>query len=60
LEENPDDFEGWLRLGNAYAVLGQPGESAQALLQALSLAGDEPVLRERVIDVANQYGIGLD
>ncbi|SEO10155.1 c-type cytochrome biogenesis protein CcmI [Palleronia pelagia] len=53
LEENPDDLDGWLRLGRAYDVLGEleesilAYESAQKLIENLS--PDDPrriVIRE--------------
>ena len=37
LEENPDDFEGWLRLGRAYQVLARHDEAAEAYARAVSL-----------------------
>lgn len=40
LEEEPDDLEGWLRLANAYRVLGDDGAARDALSQA------EPLLPE--------------
>ena len=40
LEEEPDDLEGWLRLANAYRVLGDDDAARTALAQA------EPLLPE--------------
>jgi cytochrome c-type biogenesis protein CcmH len=37
LEESPDDFEGWLRLGRAYQVLARYDEAAEAYARAVSL-----------------------
>ena len=34
LAENPDDVEGWRRLGRAYEVLGKPKDAASALISA--------------------------
>ena len=34
LAENPDDVEGWRRLGRAYEVLGRPEDAASALISA--------------------------
>ena len=34
LAENPDDVEGWRRLGRAYEVLGRPKDAASALISA--------------------------
>lgn len=48
LEQAPDDFEGWLRLANAYGVLGEWEAAQQALSRARALAEGEPVLLRRV------------
>ena len=37
MAENPDDFQGWLRLANAYMVLQEPAKAADALDGALKL-----------------------
>ncbi|MGB0670309.1 MAG: c-type cytochrome biogenesis protein CcmI [Rhodospirillales bacterium] len=37
LEENPDDRQGWLRLANAYDVLGETEKAAEARKRAESL-----------------------
>jgi len=42
LEQEPDDLEGWLRLANAYRVLGEPANAAAALARAADLAPDDP------------------
>lgn len=34
---NPDDFQGWIRLANAYRVLGEEAKAADALAGALKL-----------------------
>lgn len=39
LEAEPDDLEGWLRLANAYGVMGRQGEALEALNQAAGQAG---------------------
>lgn len=45
LEEQPDDLEGWLRLGRAYGVLGEAVEAREAYGRAAALAPEEaPVL----------------
>ena len=38
LEENPNDREGWLRLGRAYEVLGEAENARQAFDKAKALA----------------------
>jgi cytochrome c-type biogenesis protein CcmH len=42
LEREPDDLEGWLRLANAYRVLGEPARAAEALARAAGLAPEDP------------------
>ena len=41
LEENPDDPEGWRRLAQSYAVLGEPDKAAETLRRAVELAPDD-------------------
>lgn len=46
LAEDPDDLDGWLRLGNAYRVLGEMDKAREAFLSAeklaSNLANDDP------------------
>ncbi|MCB1355312.1 MAG: c-type cytochrome biogenesis protein CcmI [Maritimibacter sp.] len=46
LEENPEDLDGWLRLANAYTVLGDKAQAIAAYEQADGLlsdaSGDDP------------------
>lgn len=49
LEENPNDYEGWARLGRSYRVLGQANESAQAYAKAGPVLEKNP---EMMIDYA--------
>lgn len=46
LADNPHDLDGWLRLGNAYRVLGETDKARKAFLSAenlaSSLASDDP------------------
>lgn len=37
LEDDPDDFEGWMRLGRSYDVLRRPAAAADAYRQAVEL-----------------------
>lgn len=37
LEEDPTDLDGWLRLANAYSVLGEEAEAGEALKRAAAL-----------------------
>ncbi len=40
LEEEPDDLDGWMRLGRAYVVLGDTNAARQAYQKASALARD--------------------
>jgi cytochrome c-type biogenesis protein CcmH len=42
LEAEPGDFQGWLRLARAYAVLGEPAKAEAALARAAELIRDLP------------------
>ncbi|ETW11211.1 hypothetical protein ATO8_17915 [Roseivivax marinus] len=42
LESEPDDLDGWLRLGRAYGVLGDRDAARQAYLKAKALVVDLP------------------
>ncbi|MHB8534688.1 MAG: tetratricopeptide repeat protein [Sulfuricaulis sp.] len=42
LADQPDDLDGWLRLGRAYAVLGRTQAAEAAYARAYKLAPDEP------------------
>ncbi|MFT5182424.1 MAG: cytochrome c-type biogenesis protein CcmH [Alphaproteobacteria bacterium] len=47
LENEPEDIEGWRRLGRSYDVLGDPARASEAYAQALALEPDhaETLLR---------------
>jgi cytochrome c-type biogenesis protein CcmH len=42
LKENPDDADGWMKLGRSYLVLGKSQESVDAFAQAATHAPDRP------------------
>ncbi|MGD8809055.1 MAG: c-type cytochrome biogenesis protein CcmI [Gammaproteobacteria bacterium] len=42
LEENPEDLNGWLRLGRSYSVLKKNDEARDALAKAAALAPENP------------------
>lgn len=44
LKSNPDDGEGWARLGLSYGVMGRHKEAAEAYAKALPLMGEIPQL----------------
>jgi cytochrome c-type biogenesis protein CcmH len=41
LKENPDDFDGWIKLARSYDVLGSPMKARMALRQGLKLRPDD-------------------
>jgi cytochrome c-type biogenesis protein CcmH len=44
LAQNPDDLEGWKRLGRAYGVLGERDEAVDAYEHAARLKPDDPAI----------------
>ena len=46
LETQPDDIDGWVRLGRSYMVLNQPEKARDAYARALKLKPDDPELKE--------------
>jgi len=42
LEGEPEDIEGWRRLGQSYAVLGEPARATKAFVKALALQPNHP------------------
>jgi cytochrome c-type biogenesis protein CcmH len=60
LEESPDDLEGWLRLGQAYAVLGEGEKAADAYRKAKGLMKPDdsrrPEIDRRIATLENFGG----
>ncbi|HEX9466736.1 MAG TPA: c-type cytochrome biogenesis protein CcmI [Alphaproteobacteria bacterium] len=52
LDANPDDVEGWVRLGRARQVLGEPDKSVEAYAKAAAVAPDR-------LDVQSAYADAL-
>lgn len=44
LEDEPDDLEGWRRLGRSYGVLGEAELAKEAYARAAALAPDDPAV----------------
>ena len=44
LKDNPDDVEGWTRLGRSYAVLGERQKSLDAYARAAALKPNDPAV----------------
>ena len=45
LEQQPDDVDGWTRLGRSYMVLNQPAKARDAYAHAVKLRPDDPALK---------------
>src|SRR5947207_2884575 len=45
LEQQPEDVEGWVRLGRSYMVLNQPAKAREAYARAVKLRPDDPQLK---------------
>ena len=45
LQENPEDVEGWRRLGRAYNVLGRTDDAANAYREVLSRDPNDAVAK---------------
>ena len=50
LEQQPDDVEGWSRLGRSYMVLHRPDKAREAYARALQLRPDDPALKQAMAD----------
>ena len=52
LESQPDDVEGWARLGRSYMVLNQPDKAKEAYARAVRLKPDDPELSRALADAS--------
>ncbi|HLY56291.1 MAG TPA: c-type cytochrome biogenesis protein CcmI [Stellaceae bacterium] len=63
LAKEPNDPDGWKRLGRSYLVLGQPKDAADAYAKGLALAPDDPELalgdQEALRSMDEQDGVPL-
>ena len=50
LEQQPDDVEGWSRLGRSYMVLHRPDKAREAYARALRLRPDDPALKQAMAE----------
>jgi cytochrome c-type biogenesis protein CcmH len=57
LESQPDDVEGWARLGRSYMVLNQPEKAREAYARAVKLKPDDPQLKA-ALDAASAAASG--
>jgi cytochrome c-type biogenesis protein CcmH len=56
LEQQPDDVEGWARLGRSYTVLGEPQKARDAYAHALKLKPDDAALKEAYAEASRAAG----
>jgi cytochrome c-type biogenesis protein CcmH len=49
LEQQPDDVDGWARLGRSYMVLNQPDKARDAYARAVKLKPDDPALKQALV-----------
>jgi cytochrome c-type biogenesis protein CcmH len=57
LKTDSSDFEGWLRLVRAYAVMGEKEKAREAFLSARNTIGDDAEKKKRLDDLAKGLGI---
>ena len=57
LKTDSSDFEGWLRLVRAYAVMGEKEKAREAFLSARNTIGDDAEKRKRLDELAKGLGI---
>lgn len=56
LADQPDDVEGWARLGQSYMVLNQPEKAREAYARAVKLKPDDPRLKQALVDASDAAG----
>lgn len=54
LERQPDDAEGWARLGRSYMVLRQPAKARDAYARAATLRPGDPALAEALAEATKE------
>jgi cytochrome c-type biogenesis protein CcmH len=57
LKTDSSDFEGWLRLVRAYAVMGEKEKARDAFISARNTIGDDAEKKKRLDDLAKGLGI---
>ncbi|MCH9806779.1 MAG: c-type cytochrome biogenesis protein CcmI [Alphaproteobacteria bacterium] len=58
LKDDPQDFEGWLRLVRAYTVLGRKEDASKALATARKNVDNDTTKQARLDALANELGLG--
>jgi cytochrome c-type biogenesis protein CcmH len=57
LAENPNDFDGWVRLMRSYQVLGEPDKAKEALGKALTTFSADAATTDKIKAAATELGI---
>lgn len=58
LQQNPDDGDGWLRLGRAYMVLDKPDKAVDAYAHAAKLKPDDIAVKQQYAEAIMETGKG--
>ena len=58
LETQPDDVDGWVRLGRSYMVLNRPVKARQAYARAVKLKPDDPELARALAEASTAAAAG--
>jgi cytochrome c-type biogenesis protein CcmH len=58
LQQNPDDGDGWLRLGRAYMVLDNPAKAVDAYARAAKLKPDDIAVKQQYAEAIMETGHG--
>ena len=60
LREQPDNFEGWMRLVRSYAMLNNDGKAKEALQNGLKAFPPDGEQGKKLLALAQQLGIPAD
>jgi cytochrome c-type biogenesis protein CcmH len=60
LQQNPDDADGWQRLGRAYLVLDNPDKAVDAYARAAKLKPDDVALKQQYAEAIVEANGGGD
>ena len=58
LETQPDDVDGWVRLGRSYMVLNQPAKAREAYARAVKLKPGDPELARALAEASTAAEAG--
>jgi cytochrome c-type biogenesis protein CcmH len=58
LQQQPDDADGWIRLGRSYMVLDQPAKAVDAFVHAVKLKPDDAGLKQQYAEAIIEASTG--